>query len=395
MSFKRLVTTPASLLLLAAGMTLLSTPATTQGSREPQSVPSWARGSDIRCPSGWTLRGATCHANGPNAPRIFPRASANTACPTGFGAFSGMPFCIEGEDSRLARDASGTITKANRLDRCPFGYYTNVQAPTTCITNSQNPPTVRLKGSGQCRAGEVEDWGIYCISNYAGVSRDAATGYATRDWNAIYSTNNATPPRQPDTPEGTQYTPAYLTIFGRVTASGAPIGGGAAPAPAAQSASATTRPASTTARTGSLNPQARTAVSFLCPQGWIAGQPGTGRNPDLCYPDQGATPAYPRTSEDEACAAGYVLSSTWCAQGSYGLTTQQMAAGQQPAAPAQPQTPANCPDPQQAANAGAQAGAALGGLLGGRRGNSQAGAAVGGLLGQAAANASQRPAGCP
>lgn len=320
------------------------------------------------------------------AQEIVPRLS-NGQCPDGYGNITRSVMRNEAPDNRCKKNpesntiaATGTaIRKANARDRCPIAYFTD---GAFCSSVAPNPPTVRLKGSGSCRAGEVEDRGIYCVSNYGRLERRHAA-VATRDWNTIYSSSGGQSPNQPTPPEGDEYSPAYIAIFGRVKMDGTPFSGGAAPA-AAVATPASTRPSRTA---GSLNPQLRTDASFLCAEGWVSGLAGTRNgNANMCYPNPGATPAFPRQSDAETCPSGYVLSSTWCVQGDY--------AGS-PAANTQAQTPPNCPVP--ATGSAAQIGSQLGGLLGGRRGNSQAGSALGGLLGAAAGGAAQanKPAGCP
>jgi hypothetical protein len=346
---------------------------------------------------GLVVMGSVVTPSAAEAQRIGTSVRYNgTACPTGFvrGTYSHRSYndptkCYD--DRTDAEASTVNVTKPGRLDRCPLAYFTSDANPMQCATRAPNPPTVRLKGSGACRTGEVVDWGIWCVSNYGNLTRgQAATGL--RDWNAIYTLNRATSPTQDDLPEGSEYTPAYITIFGRVKPDGSPMGGGA-PAPQAAAAPAPTRsaPAARDTRVGSLSPQRRTATTWgICPSHWYPGQAGSDLpNPDLCYPSDRATPIFPVASQEAPCPEGYSNSVSWCMAASRNMPTSQAAAqtGAQNGQQAQP----NCPAP--ASGAAQQAGAALGGLLGGRRGNSQAGAALGGLLGAAAGAA--KPAGCP
>jgi hypothetical protein len=329
-----------------------------------------------RCPPGYN-RGHSLNSN-------RSQRDANTCYESSPGAGARAAAAAQrSANTSLTDISSAGPRKTNVLDRCPIAYFTNQSDPMTCVTQARNAPTVRAKGSAPCPAGSVEDWGIWCVSNYSNLTRTEATT-VSRDWNAIYlasyrATGSQQEPRQPHLPGASSYSPAYITIFGRVKEDGSPMDAAAAAAPAATPVS--TRPSRTS---GTLTPQRRTDASFLCPQGWVGGLPGTSK-PDeaMCYPDAGATAAFPRQSEAETCPAGYVLSSTWCAQGSTGMPGQAQA--QTAAAP-------NCPAPT--SGAAQQAGAALGGLLGGRRGNSQAGSALGGLLGGLAAGTA-KPAGCP
>jgi hypothetical protein len=318
-----------------------------------------------------------------------------TACPPGWtrGAYGARDTPDPGRcyDRRSDAERSAvSVRKPDRLDRCPVTYFTSDVDPMACASRMSNPPTIRIKGSGPCRAGEVEDWGIWCVSNYASMTRaEAAT--ALRDWNAIYTLNRATPPRQADLPEGDVFTPGYIAIFGRVRVDGSPMPGSsaaAASAPARPAATGAPAPASAAARdtrVGSLSPQRRTATTWgLCPSHWVAGQPGSDLpDPDTCYPSQMATPIFAVASHEAPCPQGYTNIVSWCVAASRDMPTSQAAA-----APAAAQASANCPAPATGTTA-QQAGAALGGLLGGRRGNSQAGAALGGLLGSAAGQAAQ------
>jgi hypothetical protein len=364
------------LVLVAApiSLALFSMPnvASAQGSLNPQAGNGFTGSS---CPSGWSSRGATrmCYP-GSNARPAYPMTDGRTQCAPGYGASN--YWCLEGQQS-LAEQSSSILAKSNPLDRCPVGFFTDQNNGRQCITELSAPPTVRAKGAGPCRTGEVEDWGIWCVSNFSSLRRDQAN-YGARDSNAIfmtsyYTTGSQQGTRQANLPEGVEYSPAYITIFGRVSPSGQPLGT-ARPAATSAAPAAPTGPSGT----GSLNPQRRNQVASLCPEGWFGGLAGTARpDPNMCYPGPGALPAYPPQREGEPCAPGHVVSSTWCVNVS-GATGAQAAA--QPA-----QTAPNCP-PASTGTA-AQAGAALGGLLGARRGNGQAGAAIGGLLGQAAGGA--------
>jgi hypothetical protein len=317
-----------------------------------------------------------------------------TACPPGWtrGVYGARNHNDPGRcyDRRSDAERSAVnVRKPDRLDRCPVAYFTSDVDPMACASRMPNPPTIRIKGSGPCRAGEVEDWGIWCVSNYASMTRaEAAT--AVRDWNAIYSLNRATPPRQADLPDGSAFTPGYIAIFGRVDIDGSPLQGrsavgASAPASTAAAAPAAAPAAARDTRVGSLSPQRRTATSFgLCPSHWYAGQPGSDLpDPNTCYPSQMATPIFPVASQEAPCPQGYNNIVSWCVAASRDMPTSQAAAD-----PGAAQAAANCPAPASGTTAH-QAGVALGGLLGGRRGNSQAGAALGGLMGAAAGQAAQ------
>lgn len=219
-------------LVVVAGLCCVSpAPAQAQGSLAPQPK----RGS---CAYGWSDR---AEIGGPVTNTCYPRANAKptyypkgSECADGYVRSGG--WCITGEKKFITATA-GSVKKANPLDRCPAGYFTLTANGHMCTSLAANPPTIRLKGDAPCGEGEIDDWGLYCISNYANLTRkDAAKGYP--DYNAIYQTSYTTTgkqqrPRQEALPEGLEYTPAYFVIFGRVDRDGAPIGGGSGSASAA------------------------------------------------------------------------------------------------------------------------------------------------------------------
>lgn len=237
----------AAVLGLAAG-----TPAQAQGTLNPQKKPT--NGS---CPVNWTDRasqaakstdvsgpkGDTCYPMRGAKPAFVP-ASSSAPCPTGYTK-SGS-FCHVGEKS-VTQATAGPLTKAHPLDRCPVGWVTPPGNGNVCTTIAANPPKARLKGEGSCNEGELEDWGIYCVSDYDTLARkDAAKG--TLDYNGIYQTSFKTTGKQQAThtaalPEGTEYTPAYFLIFGRVDRDGNPLPGSGAQA-ATTVADAAANPAS-------------------------------------------------------------------------------------------------------------------------------------------------------
>jgi hypothetical protein len=336
------------------------------------------------CPNDYRP-GSANQPNSPNRRLCYHRRDLEKA--NAASGSSSSSSSDSGSDTQLTTSARGTIAKPRRNDRCPIGYFTNNEAPMTCITQYETAPSVRLKGAGSCRAGEVEDWGLYCVSDYARLTRDDAGAAGTRDWNDISATNQMQPPNQADVMGDSDYTPAYITIFGRVKRDGSPIGGTAAAAPAAAPARAAA-PLPRDTRVGSLSPQRRTATTFgICPAHWYAGQEDSNLpDPNTCYPSQMATPIFPVASQEAPCPENYRNMVSWCVAANRNMPTTQAAAQ------SSAQTPANCPAPS--SGGASQVGAALGGLLGGRRGNSQAASALGGLLGAAAGQAA-KPAGCP
>lgn len=226
-------------LVAAAGvMALAHNPAAAQGTMNPMPKPT--NGS---CPSGWTDyaseakksgdlssgRGNTCYPKTTGAQPAYLPSPSSAPCASGY-VKSGS-FCRKGEANTLTATA-GNVKKANPLDRCPVGYFTDPGNGNMCTSLAASPPTIRLKDEGACAAGELEDWGVWCVSNYEGLTRkDAAKGYP--DHNGIYQNSYKLTGKQQashmaDLPEGKEYTPAYFLIFGRVDRDGNPIGGGGA-----------------------------------------------------------------------------------------------------------------------------------------------------------------------
>ena len=220
----------------AAGMMgLAQAPATAQGTMNPIKKPAGAKG----CPAGWRDRPANSSIMGPGsdyctpgtgAKKAFVKKSTFDRCPEGYLA-SGNYYCAEGKITNPVRPTSGPVKKANPLDRCPVAYFTDPGNAALCTTKAANPPSIRLKGAGQCNPGELDDWGLYCVSNYENLLvKDAPEG--TADYNNIYKNSyravgKTSRPNQEALPEGVSYTPAYLEIFGRVKRDGSPIGGSA------------------------------------------------------------------------------------------------------------------------------------------------------------------------
>lgn len=195
----------------------------------------------------------TCYPGVNAKAAYYPRGSK---CATGYVKTG--TWCIEGEQKTVKASAK-SVKKAHPLDRCPVGFFTLNGNGELCTSMAANPPSIRLKGAGQCNEGEIEDWGLWCVSNYEQLTRkDAAKGFP--DYNAIYQTSYKTTgktskPNQADLPEGKEYTPAYFTIFGRVDREGNPIGGGGAAAATGAPADATSAVAATEAATKQCAPK--------------------------------------------------------------------------------------------------------------------------------------------
>jgi hypothetical protein len=135
-------------------------------------------GTNGRCPSTMTpyVKYGKTHCK--SAPKAEPKKAA------------------EGKSSRSSGSSSGgvyvdpvvhSVPKANKLGFCPSGYYTNDDA---CTTPWDAAPRVTRK-AGACPAGTVSEHGAYCTAVIADLSDDTLDrldGFATRDFNVVYTT---------------------------------------------------------------------------------------------------------------------------------------------------------------------------------------------------------------
>jgi hypothetical protein len=182
-------------------------PAMAQGSREPITRHEGKGG----CPWGWNAgRGGSqselkCYIGSSGSPAYYNPERKPCAENYRTGPGSTSYYCWErsGEqaDERSAADklvSYGTVTKANRLDRCPLGYFSKADM-TVCTTRLSPAPQSRNK-QGACNSNEIDEWGLYCTANASSITRAQAEQEADRDFNAIYSANGAKGPTQ--TPSG-------------------------------------------------------------------------------------------------------------------------------------------------------------------------------------------------
>jgi hypothetical protein len=340
---------------------------------------------EVGCPSGYSTRAPgmntarttnQCFPNRSDAPTVAYRGSSTGACPSGFRPDNaGSKWCTSGPSMTYNPESEAkqaNIRKPRPNMRCPTGW-TSTENRNECWTSLANAPRSRLSNGRPCASGELNDWGMWCTSNYEHLTFREAENAGVADSNIVWTMYQDV--------DGAIFSPQAKPFFQ------AKENAGRQPAPSstASNASRSAAPAAP-ARTGSMSPQRRSQSSLnTCPNGWFQGMAGQRELPDpnMCYPGPGATPIYSVASLDAPCSEGYWNSMAWCV-GMPGTTVPAQSANQQ-AGPVSP----TCPAPTTASAAGQ----ALGGLLGGRRGNSQAGAALGGLLGQVAGSAA-RPAGC-
>ena len=186
---------------------------------------------------------------GSSAVPAYPNPSGKS-CAEGYSKSAG--YCASRKEEYSGPTAAdqlvsyGTITKANRADRCPLGYFSKADM-ATCTTQLSPAPKSRRK-SGACRANEIDEWGLYCTADATVISRAQAEMEADRDFNAIYAANGAKGPTQTPSGDDTTNSAPMVAAYGRKGSDG----GAAAASSNDQSASNDTSAANctTTSSTG-------------------------------------------------------------------------------------------------------------------------------------------------
>lgn len=197
---------------LALGSMAYAPQAAAQGVYSKNGVPMDGAST---CPDGWD-RGSSnknsmqktnyCYPRYANSGKIYRNTNG---CASGYGE-NGRNWCLEGySDPQLNRP--GVITKKNMQDRCPAGFHTYHDK---CTSNYPKLAKVRHKGNGECKAGEIAEWGIWCVSDYQHLTKHNLTSAATRDWNYIYSfTGGKSPKQNPNSKD--RYSEVYIALFGQ------------------------------------------------------------------------------------------------------------------------------------------------------------------------------------
>jgi hypothetical protein len=167
-----------------------------------------------RCPSKWredraqhdsTEKPGYCYPSYANSPKVMRRTG--DSCPSGYGVDG--EWCTEGHIEHPQLANPNVMQKANQADRCPAGFYTYMDK---CTTELARPPKARVKGKGECNAGEVSEWGIWCTSDFDHLSVQDIRSAHYRDWNYIYSmTSGGTPRQGPDDEDASE---VYKAMFG-------------------------------------------------------------------------------------------------------------------------------------------------------------------------------------
>lgn len=187
-----------------------SSPARAQGAVGPVTRVGTA------CPSGYS-QGNTAQSSKPNPALCYPSGSdapavyvKNGTCAAGYRSDFG--YCTSKPDGAVYTPPTyGSIKKANRMDRCPVGYWTDQNDITSCVSPYRDKaPAARLKKGTGCSEGEVDEWGIYCTSRLHKLSRSEAENTAVADVNNLYVLSNGG-----TSPQGAEYenTPGIVALF--------------------------------------------------------------------------------------------------------------------------------------------------------------------------------------
>ena len=230
----------AGLVLLAAGSLAVAPSAQAQG----------VNGGKVRipegsCPQDWKTTEAKGYCQPmriSSPPAIYVRTSKDVACAAGYYVdYNNAWVCTTRTPDPTREQAlgkGGKFAKANALARCPTGWISDTSF-TGCYTQLENAPIVRAKGKAACKAGELNDWDLWCTSNYEHLTRVQANRAGLEDFNRVYAyalgnrLDAKVIPNDELSPDATAYFGGTSSATGAATAS-------AASEPAAKAAECTT-----------------------------------------------------------------------------------------------------------------------------------------------------------
>jgi len=193
------------------------------------------------CPAGWSnpkLGGGrsdstVCVVSSSNARAVYRRQAGETCKP---GYNTGSFWCEKAPAAYVHKGSTDSLEKPNKTDRCPTGWFTTGNG-MTCVTQMKEPTSSRLKAGKACRANEVDEWGVWCTSNYETLTPENISSWAMRDYNAMYAFNRGVVAAFAGNDLDEQLlTPVHRKLFGNAPAKAAP---------AAQSATSATNTAPT------------------------------------------------------------------------------------------------------------------------------------------------------
>ena len=184
----------AGLIMCAAGSLATAPAAEAQGRTTGRLELPRERGA---CPYGWE-RPFEAGRNTANycepfgavrpTPAVYVRENKSIACNQGYFVDTVNDLVCTSVDLLTARfaDRPDGIARAGILNRCPTGWRASTNNKQ-CFTEIENAPAPRLKNGKPCAPGELDDWGIWCTSNYEHLSYAEVDLASVRDFNAIYA----------------------------------------------------------------------------------------------------------------------------------------------------------------------------------------------------------------
>ncbi|MBN8485801.1 MAG: hypothetical protein J0L50_13620 [Sphingomonadales bacterium] len=148
------------------------------------------------CPVDWHEGGTRpgqagvrgrCYPDSSVAPKVYLRASTSEPCAAGYNPSE--RYCTTKQSTQTSAEirASGgpKLTKPAPNARCPLGW-ASTRDLATCYTTIENPSVARLKNGKACAAGELDEWGIWCTSNYKHIPKNRAEAHGNKDFNEVY-----------------------------------------------------------------------------------------------------------------------------------------------------------------------------------------------------------------
>lgn len=176
--------------------TTMATPAQAQGTTSPV-----ANGGKA-CPTGWTAGKSrtpmvgfdVCKPASSNPPSIYLRNGSS--CAAGYRGDFGWCTTLPVPKAATQTSAGDTLVKASKGDRCPTGFFTNNTGGNPgleCITKTSPAVISRPKSGKPCKASEVDEWGLWCTSNYEHLTSEQMQSWALKDYNTIYAYNRGIP----------------------------------------------------------------------------------------------------------------------------------------------------------------------------------------------------------
>lgn len=165
----------AAAVLLALGGMAAASPAAAQGT----TTGPVAKPRNSACPNGWTeggrgksgqpMEGYCYPTNGSTDNAIYARTSADQACAAGYyPEINRSLFCVSKKiytwtpEQALARQR---VDKPQKAMRCPATYRSSLDF-TNCYTSIDHPPSVRLSKGKPCGPGEINEFGLWCTSDF-------------------------------------------------------------------------------------------------------------------------------------------------------------------------------------------------------------------------------------